>query len=176
MNNFAGVYEIVSTTTGHRYVGSAVNIRKRWAIHRCLLKYGKHSKRLQAAFNNHEVFEFHILVACESFEILRYEQWFLDHFQPEYNFCKVAGLAGWKGSKHTEEELVKMRAVQQARSAEISRLMMGKKNSLGKNIGNKFALGKHGTPEESMQRRVELNKILRRTKKRKKDTGGGIVV
>lgn len=131
MNNFAGVYEIISTVTGHRYVGSTVNIRKRWIIHRCLLKHGNHSRKLQAVFDNHEKLEFHVLMACEEFEIVRYEQWFLDHFQPELNFCKVAGLAGWKGSKHTEEDLVKMCKAQQAISEEKSKTMMGKKNALG---------------------------------------------
>lgn len=132
-NNVPGVYEIVSLVTGYRYIGSTVNVRKRWAIHKCYLKQGTHhSKGLQAAFNNFEEIEFRVLMACEEFEMLRYEQWFLDHFQPEYNFCKVAGLSGWKGSKHTEEDLIKMCAVQQARSTEISQQMMGNTYALNK--------------------------------------------
>lgn len=43
----SGVYAITNTATGKRYIGSAVNIKKRWREHLHNLRKNKHhSKKL----------------------------------------------------------------------------------------------------------------------------------
>lgn len=44
-----GVYAICNTLTGKRYIGSSININRRWTAHRCNLRRGSHhSDGLQA--------------------------------------------------------------------------------------------------------------------------------
>ena len=48
----SGVYEVVVLSTGDRYIGSSVNLRKRMREHRSDLKYGRHKyKVIQAAYD-----------------------------------------------------------------------------------------------------------------------------
>lgn len=72
-----GIYAIVNRTTGDRYVGQSVNIEKRWAGHRNVLRSGKASSRaLQEAWNHYgeAVFDFVILETCEAQDLDRREQ------------------------------------------------------------------------------------------------------
>lgn len=46
-----GIYAIINTVSGKRYIGSTVNIRKRWEIHRLQLSRGTHHcQHLQRAW------------------------------------------------------------------------------------------------------------------------------
>jgi group I intron endonuclease len=48
----SGVYEVFVVSTGDRYIGSSVNLRKRMREHRSDLKYGRHKyKAIQAAYD-----------------------------------------------------------------------------------------------------------------------------
>lgn len=117
-----GIYEIVNTVNGKRYIGSAVKFSTRFAVHRGSLRAGKHHSRyLQAAWNKYgeQAFEFHRLIVCAPSDTIFFEQRVLDVFRPEYNIAKTAGSC--LGLKHSPETC-----------ARRSRL----------NIGNKFALGK----------------------------------
>lgn len=88
-----GIYAIVNTTNGNRYIGSAVDFRQRWAEHRSLLKRGVHNKHLQAAWAKYgaAAFEFKKLLVCSPQNLLLFEQRAIDGLRPEYNICAVAG-------------------------------------------------------------------------------------
>jgi len=77
-----GVYAIIHRSKGKRYVGSAqFAFQRRWTEHRRSLQRGSHSSpALQADYANDgpEAFEFRVLISCEPFECIRYEQFFLD--------------------------------------------------------------------------------------------------
>lgn len=93
----AGIYVIARRDVDRFYIGSAVDIRNRWSVHRCRLRKGNHhSPQLQVAWNKHGdgAFEFAILetVASNSLLIEREQVW-LDRFHPYYNTCKTAGSA-----------------------------------------------------------------------------------
>ena len=63
----SGIYEILNTINGKRYIGSAVNFNERWMNHKKMLKKGiHHSIHLQRAWNNHGggSFEFSVLFEC----------------------------------------------------------------------------------------------------------------
>jgi group I intron endonuclease len=105
MRNFSGVYEIVNTENGHRYIGSAVNIRKRWNSHRSALNNNcHHSRYLQNAWNKYgdQHFKFRMIEKVEHEEkLIDIEQRYIDMIDPEYNICKMADSR--LGIKHTEE-------------------------------------------------------------------------
>ncbi len=50
--NKSGIYQIVNLTNNKKYIGSAVNLRKRWKSHRSALRKNKHvNNHLQSTFN-----------------------------------------------------------------------------------------------------------------------------
>lgn len=138
-----GIYEIVNTINGKRYVGSAVTIRGRFAVHRMMLRRGEHhSPKLQRSWDKHgEVaFAFRKLLVCSRENLLMYEQIAMEALQPEYNILRVAGSAlghkwneaqreearvrnternPFKGRKHSPETLALMAAVKVGKPSPI---------------------------------------------------------
>lgn len=91
----SGIYIIRNILNNKIYIGSSVNINRRWNVHkRSLLNNIHHSHVLQRAYNKYGIDNF-------SYEIIEYiddvnklierEQIWLDFFKPEYNICITAG-------------------------------------------------------------------------------------
>jgi group I intron endonuclease len=106
----SGIYKIVNTKNGKLYVGSAVNIIKRWGEHLCLLRHGiHHSPHFQYAYNKdaEESFKFEIIELVDNKEyLIPKEQIWLDHYQSYidklgYNIHHIAGSP--LGMKHTDK-------------------------------------------------------------------------
>ena len=77
----SGVYQIRCVPTGKIYVGSAVDLRKRWYRHRWALRRGKHVNRyLQQAWDKYgaENFTFEILEFVDVSHVLKAEQEWID--------------------------------------------------------------------------------------------------
>ena len=105
MKTISGIYQIKSRISGKRYVGSSVNIYKRWSAHRSILKSRQHhSEILQRAWDKYgeENIEFSILLTCPEKDLLKYEQAYLDRGNCDYNIAKDAA-APMLGKKFTEE-------------------------------------------------------------------------
>lgn len=86
-----GVYKITNTVNGKFYVGSAINIKRRWTVHRYKLRHNKHdNKHLQSAWDKYgeSAFEFSVIELCE--DSLQKEQHYLDTLKPEYNKSGIA--------------------------------------------------------------------------------------
>lgn len=101
----SGIYEIKNTLDNKRYIGSSVNIDKRWGEHRSQLNTNKHcNAHLQRSWNKYgdKPFEFKLLEQCEPIRdtLLSIEQKYLD-LEPEYNICKIAGST--QGIEFTDE-------------------------------------------------------------------------
>lgn len=110
MNNIlnTGIYQITNLTNGKSYIGSAVNIRKRWNKHKSELKFNRHhAPHLQYAWNKYQEpnFEFKILLNCNKEYLIEFEQLYLDEIKPEYNVAKIAGKSAL-GSKRTKEQCI----------------------------------------------------------------------
>nr|YP_010836061.1 hypothetical protein QLP54_mgp05 [Phyllosticta yuccae]WGC90076.1 hypothetical protein [Phyllosticta yuccae] len=104
----SGVYCWVNNESGTRYVGSSIDLGKKFlnyynlkhliknnmSIYKALLKYG-HSK-----------FSLEILEYCDLNSVIEREQYYIDFFKPEYNILKVAGSP--LGYKHTPEAIKKL--------------------------------------------------------------------
>lgn len=127
MNN--GVYIIKNKVSGKVYVGSAVNIERRWRDHKYLLRKSKHhSPHLQSSWDKHgeENFEFIVIEPVKnSLHLVAVEQTFLDYYKsydPEkgYNVCRTAG-SPMLGKTHSEETKRKMSEAKKQMSPETKR-------------------------------------------------------
>lgn len=105
----SGVYIIKCRANNRRYIGSSVQIQKRWQLHRQAFVRGNHKNRhMQRAWNKYgaDVFEFKIILYCEPKDCLMYEQICLDYFKPEFNICKQAtNSLGVKRSEETKRRI-----------------------------------------------------------------------
>ena len=176
MQNKSGVYEILNTANGKRYIGSAKHFGRRWIKHRKLLRKGTHhSPKLQNAWNKYgaEAFVFKVILTCAPTKemLYFYEQQLLDKVEPEYNIARDARvpMAGTKASAVTKEKMSKS---QKARvrdpdtGRKISEALKGNTNSRGRVLtddhkrklseanmgnpgvpGNQFGLGYKHTDE-----------------------------
>lgn len=111
-----GIYRITNTSTGQHYIGSSLNIRKRWNRHREQLRQGEHhSLKLQRAWNKYgeQQFEFSVLeTVLDKQALLLAEQWWLDTLQAAasgYNILSVAGSN--LGRPMSEAQKEKIRAI-----------------------------------------------------------------
>lgn len=105
-----GIYEIRNQISGKCYIGSAVNLRKRWRNHLSNLRKGQHRNRhLQNAFNKYGqvAFIFSVLEYAEREVLVEREQYFFDTLRPEYNIASIAG-SSMLGRRHTAESRKKM--------------------------------------------------------------------
>jgi group I intron endonuclease len=107
----AGVYEIANTVNGRRYIGSSVNLEKRFGDHRRQLKDGHHHSRfLQRAWGKYgaDAFVFRPLILCSPETLVFYEQRFIDGLRPDYNSAPNAGSQ--LGFKHSDATRAKLSA------------------------------------------------------------------
>ncbi len=165
MKNKSGVYEILNTVNGKRYIGQAAKLGKRWIRHQYELgRRTHHSRHLQSAWNKYGsgAFEFRALLICApTKELLTlYEQACFNAYKPEYNIQPVANSP--LGMKHTPETCAKLSARNKG-----NKYAVGNTNALGYHHapdacarigaaarGNKWALGYKHTPEEIEQIRL----------------------
>lgn len=116
----AGIYKIEHAVSGKVYVGSAINLQNRWAVHRHALVRGRHhSEKLQRAWNKYgaESFVFVIIELVDARDRLlsREQHWidFLDAASGGFNAVQIAGSS--LGRKFSEATLKKMSASQKGR-------------------------------------------------------------
>lgn len=97
----SGIYKIVCSTTGKFYIGSAINLKRRFEEHKTLLRHNKHhNRRLQNSWNKYgeHNFKFDVIELVEEDYLLDIEQQWIDNT----NVCKIgfnlAQKAGAGGS------------------------------------------------------------------------------
>lgn len=126
-----GIYEIVNTANGKRYVGSAVNFSRRWRDHTRRLGEGTHhTPTLLASWRKYgaAAFEFRKVLICAKEHLVLYEQIVMDAMKPEYNIRPQARSN--LGVKYSGEARAKISAALK---------------------GNKCALGWKRTPEQRVK-------------------------
>jgi group I intron endonuclease len=110
----SGIYQILNKVNGKSYVGSAVDLRKRWNKHYSDLCNEKHNPHLQSAWNKYgkEAFQFNVLEYVQNTEwLIEIEQYWIDFLETAnrdfgYNACPVADNC--LGMKHSELTKKKM--------------------------------------------------------------------
>ena len=130
-----GIYAITNILNGHRYIGSAIDIKQRWIDHRKRLRKGNHhSTYLQNAWNKYGelVFSFSVLEMVNKKEnLISREQEYLDKLRPAYNVCRIAGSTlGKKQPAHVGKAVAEANSKRQ-HSEETRR-------KLATNTGKKF--------------------------------------
>lgn len=111
----SGVYYITNLINRKMYVGSALDIRKRWRYHiSCLNRNCHENEHLQRAWYKYskKSFYFGILELCNPEDLVEREQFLIDGFdtyKSGYNRRPVA--ESQLGKRHSEETIEKMRKV-----------------------------------------------------------------
>lgn len=113
----SAIYAIINTKTSDMYVGSAVDVARRWRRHTHDLRKNVHACRhLQNAYHKYgaDAFDWEIIESVDRKEdlILREQVW-LDFFRPAYNKRRVADSC--LGLKRSPEAREKMRRAQTGR-------------------------------------------------------------
>src|SRR6185503_19285195 len=104
MFDYSGIYKIINLINEKFYIGSAVNIRKRWNCHKYQLRKNKHpNSHLQNAWNKYGElnFKLELIEFIENKnELLFREQFYIDTLKPPYNLAPNA--KSMLGFKHNE--------------------------------------------------------------------------
>ena len=107
----SGIYQIRNLLNGHRYIGSAINLKRRWITHLRSLRSGQHHNRhLQAAYNKYgeQSLIFSVLKYVEPEGLIKCEQSYFDTLLPEYNLCPIAGSPfGYQHTLETRKKISK---------------------------------------------------------------------
>lgn len=157
---YSGIYAIIHVETGRLYIGSAVDIAKRWNLHRHGLKNKKHhSAILQRAWDKYgeSAFSFVILeFVKEKVELIKREQYWIDTsncLSPNgFNICPTAGnTLGRRFSQNTLDSMSRNR-VGRKPSDETKRKMSEAHKGVKKSDEHKKKIGdankgKTRTPE-----------------------------
>ncbi|MCX6750441.1 MAG: NUMOD3 domain-containing DNA-binding protein [Candidatus Pacearchaeota archaeon] len=150
----SGIYEILNTENGKKYIGSAVNIRKRWNYHLSMLRREIHpNKHLQRAFDKYGegAFQFIVLERILFSEgLIPLEQKYLNKLKPEYNIVPTAGNN--LGMKFTEEIRNKISKAKKGQHWKVSE--EGRKNMSEAKKGNSNTKGKHWNLSEETKRHI----------------------
>lgn len=105
----SGIYQIKNIINNKYYVGSAVDLNKRWKSHKYALDKGiHHNSILQNAWNKYgeKSFNFVLIENVGKENLISKEQYYLDTLKPEYNICSIAGSpAGRRLSTNTKLKL-----------------------------------------------------------------------
>lgn len=120
----SGIYKIQSISHPERcYIGSAVDMSKRWSHHLTdLRKNQHHSSKLQRHINKYGIadLQFNELAVCNTEElrpinkVIWIEQFFIDAYKPYFNICKVAGSC--LGFHHSEDAKNKISVFRKGKS------------------------------------------------------------
>lgn len=107
MGKLTGIYKITNKLNNKIYVGSGIDIKNRWNLHKFKLKNNKHhSIKLQRSYNKHGIdhFIFEVLEYCSKDVLIEREQYWIDtlnSYNKGYNCNPIAGSC--LGSKRTQK-------------------------------------------------------------------------
>jgi group I intron endonuclease len=142
-----GIYKITNIVNDKIYIGSALNISKRWSIHKRQLLLNKHhSIKLQRSYDKHGInnFKIDIIEECDIEILIEREQYFIDlynSYNTGYNCSPTAGST--LGRKASAEQIKRMSisrkgltpwnkgiiGISKETSEKLSRAGMGRKHS-----------------------------------------------
>jgi group I intron endonuclease len=159
-----GIYQIRNLINNKRYIGSTVNIDKRWYEHKKSLRKNIHvNEYLQNAWNKYgeDNFDFDILEQVENkVLLLEREQYWMDYYKSYkrnigYNICSICGnVLGcrWNLREETKIKLSEMRKGRKL--SEESKKRIGEKaKERFRNKENHPMFGKHLSEEQKQKLR-----------------------
>lgn len=157
----SGIYKIQSIVKPERiYIGSAVNMGKRWSRHLTDLKKNIHGNpKLQNHYNKYGVNDlvYSLLLGCDKCDCEKTEQYFIDTYNPWFNICKIANSV--QGRVCSEETKRKMSLQHKGKPTWIKGVKLSKehKAAIGHGLkGRKNALGTHHSASEETKIKIGL--------------------
>ena len=119
----SGIYRI-DLGNGWFYIGSAVNLMRRKAVHRSTLNNGKHGNiKVQRCWDKYGVFIFSVLEICEKSELIPREQFYLDKYFNNKKNTNIAPTAGSTlGRVFSDETKAKMSKVRKGKKSYVRSL------------------------------------------------------
>lgn len=135
MSSKSAIYQIKNTVNGKVYVGSACDLKRRWAGHRLDLAAGKHrNQKLQRAWDKYgaEAFEFSVIeyVACVADLIEREQHWIdaMDVKASGYNIAPKAGSQlGFRHSAESKKRMAEMQTGKKLSAETIAKMSAAQK-------------------------------------------------
>lgn len=156
----SGIYKILNKITDDFYIGSSVDLNKRFKEHTRHLNTNRHSNIfLQRSYNKYgsNSLQFVVLLYCEPQELLRYEQWFIDNLCPTYNICKIAGNTLGRPNSERQKQVVSLLKLGKPRAEsvklKISQTLTGRKRP--KEVLDKISAKRKGVPWSESRRLAE---------------------
>lgn len=160
-----GIYKIQSTIKPERiYIGSAIDIKRRWIGHIQDFKKNKHhSIKFQRHFNKYgeSDLQFSVLLGCEKEDLIKHEQFFIDSHKPYFNVRMIANSnINIKLSDETKKKIGIANKGHKMPKENYEKLII-------KNTGNKYNVGRKASIEtrrrmsESRKGRISWNKGLK---------------
>lgn len=151
MTKNSGIYKIVHGASSRCYVGSTVDISRRWRKHRCLLAKGTHhSVRLQRAWNKYgaDAFDFICVEIVAPGDLVRREQFWMDMLDTYTNGFNCRPVAQSQlGFKMSDESRAKISCAQKGKKlSEKHRLALARGN-----IGHSRPLSKEARAKISQK-------------------------
>ena len=111
-----GIYAIHNKINNKYYIGQSKDIKNRWMQHQSRLRCGTHeNKHLQSSYNIYleGSFEYLVIEECCVDSLDEREMYYIQKYDSYNNgYNQDIGGSGCKGYKHTDEEILKMRKVQ----------------------------------------------------------------
>jgi group I intron endonuclease len=98
----SGIYKIINLTDKKIYIGSTINLHKRFIEHFNSLRNNKHhNQKLQRSVNKYSInnFVFETIEECIVNKLQEREQYYMDLLKPYYNILKIARSS--RGYRHS---------------------------------------------------------------------------
>jgi len=128
----SGIYKIQSLSKPHLfYIGSSIDIEKRWRQHVHRLKVHKHeNQRLQNHFNKYGLHDlkFTIMFSCDLTSLIIEEQAYLNMSKPTFNILKTCHPFSYQPSKLTTRQKIANSWKQRPPISMFSRLFKSKRH------------------------------------------------
>jgi group I intron endonuclease len=167
--NLSGVYAIVNRSEDRRYIGSSVDIPRRWCEHRTRLQRGLHTNKiLQAAWDKYGAVSFDWVIlepVADRNEMIEREQYWIDRTIDPYNLSQRAGSGPKPGTVVSPEQCARLSAAltgkpkSASHRAAISAARKGKKfpNHAAALRGKKLPAETRAHMSAAHKRRYELH-------------------
>lgn len=110
-NQLSGIYRILNKINGNCYIGSSLNVEKRYKHHLSTLRHNSsRCSILQKAFNKYgeDNFEFQVILCCKPEYRLYYEQQLIRELNSQYNVFTNMSDSPLRQFTFTEQSKLKM--------------------------------------------------------------------
>ena len=104
MNKISGVYKITNNITGDFYIGSSIDIKRRWAEHKIPSTWSRYSNsRMYQDMAQYGLNNFQLDIIEETNNLKEREQYWIEQLNPNYNSNRAYGWDIERYKEHYKE-------------------------------------------------------------------------